>query len=108
MSQIITRNHIQDSMSTTQHVESHTTIHVTPILEKVIRRPEFIFVSPTRVTLTLEHLRKNTQEITSRVEKRTEEAKILRDALSLIRVAVNSPINTNTQNTTQQGETPEI
>ena len=107
-SAIITRNHIQASTSTTHPVERQSTVLITPVMEQVIRRLEFLFDSPTRGTLTLKKLRNNTQEINSMVDQRTEEDRSLRYALSLTRAVFKSHVNTNTQNTTQQGETPDI
>ena len=102
-SAIITRNHIQASTSTTHPVERQSTVLITPVMEQVIRRLEFLFDSPTRGTLTLKKLRNNTQEINSMVDQRTETVRSLRYALSLTRSIDKSPVITNTQNTTEQG-----
>ena len=53
ISPIITRIQTQASTSTVQPVEIQTTVPITPILEQVKKRPDIIFVSPTRAPLTL-------------------------------------------------------
>ena len=66
-SPVVTRIQTQASTSTIQPVENQTTVPATPITKQENRRPEIIFVSPTKGPLTLEQLRKSTQDITARV-----------------------------------------
>ena len=68
-SPVVTRSQDQEYTSIVQPLKNQTTFPTTHILEHVNRIPEIIFVSPTRGHLTLEILRKKSQEITARIEQ---------------------------------------
>ena len=68
ISPIITRIHVQSSTSTTHSVEVTIIVLLTSSSEPAATQPQVIFVSPTRGTLTLEQLRKSTQDTTSKFE----------------------------------------
>ena len=81
-----------------QPVKNQTTVPTTLVLKPVNRRPEIIFVSPTRGTLTLDKLTKSTQDITARVEQRVETCQNRRNVLSQTPMTNNSYTDTNDQN----------
>ena len=67
-SPIIIRIQVQDSTSTTCTVEGIITIPLASSTEPAAPQPQILFVSPKRGTITLEKLRKTTQDITAKFE----------------------------------------
>ena len=93
-SSFVTRIKTKASTSVVQPPENQTIVPANPVLEQVNRIHEIIFVSPTRGPLTLEQLRKNNQEITSKVEQRDKVTQNLKNALSQPVPTDNSPVST--------------
>ena len=74
-------SHIQVSTSAAHVVESQTPIPTTPILDRSNSRTENLFIPPSSGILTFEQWRKNTNDIATMVEPRTEIVRSLKNAL---------------------------
>ena len=64
---VVTIIQTKASRSTVKPVENQTIVPATPVTEHENRRPEIIFILPTRGPMNLDNLRKITQDITVKV-----------------------------------------
>ena len=87
---------MQASTSTSHLAEGQSPILTTPISERSTGRTETLFTPPTGGILTFEQWRKNTNDITARVEPKTETVWSLRNILSSPLLTLTSPVNNAT------------